>query len=966
MPSDLIKFVMACDKKRKNPNFLIKEEFNSLNLVQQESILQSILSTSITQQAIPGQALAALSPEQNMVRALQFALGDNTQLDTVQTVQMGCAGTIENLSQESEFFDVYSSGFVPIHYIDGKCFVHHGGKEYQAHLTQADGYVAVSFEVPSIREEFLSNLDKSYYQLLVGLGKVIRDEMIDRAMIFEVAKTITPDSKNFSTVDKAKLCSSFDRKTTFLHLAAPKMTVAQLENFLKDTKSSYLDLTDNEGKRAIDVVANSPEKVAAIRKHMFRDKIIFNDAGIDTHTPAIHRTVDQSLVRLAGNILNISTAEKATTIVVDHQRIKPSIDEIMLNIEGSLTKVIGYNNEKLLHYISLLLTEAEKGLSVDSPQMQKILKFKRFQLKTAADLIEDVIHEGHTGNQYKYFNDVNVANSNGLTIKEMIAFTYSSLIDYDKLVVGYKIDETGKSVVKKFTELETEQEKESFLRAVKLKFFDALYTIRRGYNVDHKEDKPELYEFTENTDHNICSGGTINKLAYALNGIHEYVDIKIITPQTFKFRVQREFLALIKPIILKITQEDKIKAGLWITDWKASNVMPLELQGMIYNHLIEEFKKADNPIILEYREFFPIDKNGDPILTHTRDAIKEYNYPKGKIAETALSADSFVEYIRSNKDLNKLPKFMRSENGDYQLVLELLFKQRPEIIHTLLDKKYCLEKEYITVNGKMTSIMDIYLQHYKTELVTNKNYFDNALSEAISYKLYTPALKKFFSSLDNEQFATCAGYASTMAIHFPTSCPAIIRTIPKERVSSMLTAVDYIAKANPKYIPAIIKAIPESELDLFVGIIGEVIKDQPAEFYKIAKSISAKKIPVFQEMISEYIRDNPENLALIMEVIPKNKFDLFIEPISAVIKAKNLSEDELEEEIIQCFKYIPEQYHPIIIEKSAPSQQLNTANMSISENTIEQSWVNRVGGSKRKAENKDLNSSSKLQDTRDI
>jgi hypothetical protein len=69
------------------------------------------------------------------------------------------------------------------------------------------------------------------------------------------------------------------------------------------------------------------------------------------------------------------------------------------------------------------------------------------------------------------------------------------------------------------------------LEDAKRQFIEGLYEIQRGYNLSAAGVD------MQGADISICSGGTFNKLMEKLNGVHQDVVIKVITPQLFALKL---------------------------------------------------------------------------------------------------------------------------------------------------------------------------------------------------------------------------------------------------------------------------------------------------------------------------------------------------------------------------------------------------------------------------------------------
>ncbi len=778
MTLNIEEFITQCNSRRKNSNFSIIAEFNNLSLGKQLEVIQSIKSTSLARPAVPGQVLENLSPAQVMAQTLQTILGSAIDLDMSQTIDMGCTGELKvGLNRRTFFYDQYSRKTIPIRNENGTILLNYGNKDYQPTITRGDGFTTLEFEIPSIREEFLNGLKRAYGSRLADGNEISMTEMIDQGMIHEVAKKFNPRSTHFSFAEKFKLCSFFDEQTSFLHLIASKMNLDQFNNFTKDIPESYVNLMNGDGKTADEIRTN----IAATRTTI-------NDGAIDTHQDSIHTTIDQSFVRLANRFnYGIQVVEKAIFISVNHIQVKKKTKNTIAEIRREIAKIIAYDNIQLYEHTAHLLDGVEAFLDIDSEQMHKILSFRRFQVETAAALLEDVVQRGLLGNDYVDIT-VNDQNENGLTVKEMIALSYKATKDLGKIIVGSRLNETGQLVKVKFSELENIEEQNIFKKRIWFKFIDTLYTIRRGYNIDYGTDKPELYEYNSSRiDENVCAGGAINKLAYYLNVFHQDVDVKIVNAETLKLRINIEVPEIINQIVAESLPEERMRVGGWLADWKSSNKIPPELRVKVHDRLKVNLANPDHPIVKEYREFFPINAAGDPIISYAKKALTTCSYPRDKITEIPIGMDAFMLHINSGKNPHKLPKYMRSSDGGHKLVIVEMLKAHPEIMSELLENSYDFRRYYLLKNDNMVHVVVDYIEHHDKSLLNKPK----ALEKAMDYVHNDPQkFKEFFASLETSVFISrCSKPIIAAIVAAPTRCFNITKAIPENKIFYFVGAI---------------------------------------------------------------------------------------------------------------------------------------------------------------------------------
>jgi len=353
---------------------------------------------------------------------------------------------------------------------------------------------------------------------------------------------------------------------SFIAYAAPKLKPEVLKSFLSALKATlgekqfdmYMALPIAMGELGGELTytilrhyfANSYNETRPNEKanHLKRKEIVakYTDPNIantqsnvnfdrvDTHTSSVHLSADVShvggfkrmleLVNIEGLQVKYSNFTKA---VKDQKEKTESPRKIAIQQNTNLDKFIATQLTELQNEIkhtedltkdklyNKFVAAGNNDIFQETNQdhINKV-NFFIFQLQAASRFVDEMI-ETHTcghkqGSTYKYKTTENA--TCGLTMEQMVAATY---------YLGKKDVEEGV---------------ESFYPLIK-----ALYDMRRGYNIDDGDDKPEDYKRPANlgTDHNRCHGGCVNSLVDALYTLHTLYDRRLLNAQTIQLELKK-------------------------------------------------------------------------------------------------------------------------------------------------------------------------------------------------------------------------------------------------------------------------------------------------------------------------------------------------------------------------------------------------------------------------------------------
>lgn len=236
-------------------------------------------------------------------------------------------------------------------------------------------------------------------------------------------------------------------------------------------------------------------------------QIVVEVANVDTHNIASHKSADESHVTAfkmmleAHPELRINAKYKAPQKNIDPSR------EVEIVNRGNLDQFVADKTQELQRDVNNLLSMSGADIYNNYLRYNDIERFKRVEYKdleaddkeafdtkikglqfkagTAKRYLDDMINNHKFKGQYEYRTDA--AASSGLTMEQMVATSYWASKDQ----ANFKNENV------------TEQG--NFLSLV-----DQLYDMKRGYNIDREEDRPEELNFPANpkTDDHRCHGNS--------------------------------------------------------------------------------------------------------------------------------------------------------------------------------------------------------------------------------------------------------------------------------------------------------------------------------------------------------------------------------------------------------------------------------------------------------------------------
>ena len=396
-------------------------------------------------------------------------------------------------------------------------------------------------------QQFFEELTKAYNSS--SLKRAIASRDVDAILDKYSDKILSLDSYIIRSLNYYYNNTQGNKYGTFLHKAIKKMRPEDFGNILsklsirsKNTGSlsnlfeQYLALTNEQGQTILQMAESEPRfaaHTAYINRFVNGNQQVID---IDTHTASVHKTVDISLVRLIkimANYLALSSVVKknSPTMVTIRRSSKfnEAINQQILALREFLQNLSNKNDLQLYQYIEPSLLEFERD--ENSQQIKILVAGVRYQVSTSLRMLDDIEQHNRFGDYFDHPADQLV--SCGIKLFEILALTYYSLNDQNNLSVG-KIDESSP----KYLHHKVTRE---------LTYIRHLYEVRRGYNIDHGGDFPDEHVYQpDNTDENICDGGTVNKLVSSLNSIHQAVEVRIVSSEQLRQRMEAKLHQLIE------------------------------------------------------------------------------------------------------------------------------------------------------------------------------------------------------------------------------------------------------------------------------------------------------------------------------------------------------------------------------------------------------------------------------------
>ncbi len=321
--------------------------------------------------------------------------------------------------------------------------------------------------------------------------------------------------------------------------------------------SSYMNLANAEGKTILTLIdeydlknnyqgiKQDIQRVAPSLFPMIRVNALNNALNIDTHTGSVHGSVDQSFGRLANNYLgrqvNPTDTEREILITRDAkwtERIRQDFNELntfLANLE---------KDDKALE----VLLKPTLALGEDIEKAKKELLFK---VKTALRLVDPFATDKIISGTYRL--DPDNVNTCGLTLKEMMAIGYKSISQQSLW--------------------DNPEQRNRYL----IQFIDNLYVAKRGYNID-RNGPDEWQTHGQESDNNKCQGGTINQIAYGLQG-NKLVAIKVIAAETMRAPLTKALEKILPQLQTQAEYQPLIQ------QWLIHSIIPQQLKAKLIENL---------------------------------------------------------------------------------------------------------------------------------------------------------------------------------------------------------------------------------------------------------------------------------------------------------------------------------------------------------------------------------------------
>jgi hypothetical protein len=449
-------------------------------------------------------------------------------------------------------------------------------------------------------------------------------------------------------------------------------------------------------------VFNLARELGITLDNPFQQPALINaqDTDTDTHTQSVHRTVDQSIVRLAKKmdfnlklgaisgssrqfnprqfktdptVINFTTEDKEKAF---RDELNDYFDELKICID----QLSALNEAELFDYLrpSLGKFEIEQGAACQAVQD---LKLQLSKIKNMLDDIESHNRFNRVGSDYPVA--ANEMTGTGLTPKEILALAYYSTQD-----------ETCLLSIKEHSDAQT---KESIKVGDEIGFLRGLYDARRGYNEDRGDEDPA------SPDDNRCLGGLINSIVHSLNGSHTLVEVVKITEQTVReyiCELINEYLNY--PSIRAILDLSSI--GLNLMLWQHNNAMPLELR--------EQINKFKGEILEEIIDDVGSYLGGNrqaqlakitPLFERALDEVrigKKLQQELQRFDLSKIPSEGLYAALRSNK----LPKYILTTNRGYVNTLDYICSETPGKFNIILELAAAENKLMDLVGNKFDNL----------------------------------------------------------------------------------------------------------------------------------------------------------------------------------------------------------------------------------------------------------------------
>lgn len=955
MPYSLESFIADYSKKGLLPIF---SYYTKLKEIEKQEFLQSIYNyqSSRSKEEITKLRSSKLKEDIEIVALNDFYLGLKNILHSLVRVggnEIDLKGTeqkefyfpkkllnlVEN--EEKQLLD-YEGNKFRIKKINNKYQVYFGGEYINCQINENNDFKEQGFECLyfqtqyNYEKEFLNEVTQKFYEYKAATNRLGLEELISYGMIKEAAKffknhyspTLNEHERynvNLTEVAIREIrkfaycigsCATVfekirsEKKSSIHHLIINDLPQEYICEFFDSIpvqiRKEYLKLTDENNQTVLDIAEREDVK-AVIRRYMV--DVAELDENIENfnqniHLPPVNNSSSESIIRITAKALkkigirNFQTDQKGRSIKLDHHQLEEFTNNKINDLKNEFLRIRKLSDEELFNsniLPTLAFYEQQPGY-LESPQFKeqkaKLIAFTKFKLEKSDALLNDLIINKNIGQ--KYMSNVDTINTNGLSIREIVALVYDASMDEDSLILPSGVDRESQKI------------------AAKMKFIDSLYSMRRGYNIDFKEDNLDSLKFSpDKPDYNVCASGAINRLGEALNTIHQDVEIRASDERVVLRAIQRELVPIINDYInskLNSHNNEEIeKLAVELDIWKNSKLMPNTLSNSLAQ-LVAELLTENHPLVQEYEIDYQItDLKG----TMARQAIEKYTYPGSEIKEIPLSQKQTEDFIQSKIEYYTKKPFQTDQSGGYALGIDLEIQRDHSFIKTLMDCGHNLNGLYVKRDNFMTPIIFDYLRYYNdcplsivNFCINNNNdyIFSNnimlltrVLAAQDEIKTYDQAkatidsvFKAFIrkrDSTDNEFDKIKTGQAICIIIeYFPSSKINLIFESSKAAVPKLLfsrnhkSAFDLILKKFSKH----------NAHDLIINSVKDFVEQTPEKF-----NIDYQRIRL-KDIIVAFKKDNSEIFCYIIEKAIGNIQQKYINEFAAFACKSLIESDELD------------------------------------------------------------------------
>ncbi len=373
--------------------------------------------------------------------------------------------------------------------------------------------------------------------------------------------------------------------------------------------------------------------------------VIAIPAGVDTHIASVHKSVDESICRIAKkyikdkSILKEENSRKVSIERIPGDELSQEVGRLIMKLKQELLGVIE-DDASVDAFLAPIFSASEK-----TEDRRKAKEKVIFQFRTALHVLGELIAGQRFGNRYTI--DPNDVLECGLTIKEIVALGYLCLLDESP------------------DAWQNHEQKNQHV----LYFVENLYIGMRGYNIDRHGDE-EWRTRGKEPDDNKCPGGLVNQI---VSGLHDHclVNIKVVNAE-----IMLPSLHSILPVVLRKLWEQEGKTGM-IKKWLQQNIMSEELKDAIVSTILQDISSGDDARLKEFRQEF----SDDEIKLIGAQALRNLD---GKSFMKFFTGDKYSTALRLE---DMMYNFVRDDANGWVLFLEKEYKKSPGAVEEFLNPK---------------------------------------------------------------------------------------------------------------------------------------------------------------------------------------------------------------------------------------------------------------------------------------